>query len=305
MLGVVSIGAIAVAAGLGVAAAETIGSHPPLRVTISKASAPNHNAITAIQRCQRLLTQSSGQEGPVASWSAGGPKLFVAPLLFERAGRILRLEKDLFHPPIENWFALQCGLEHLLRGTFPVEDPDGDGFNNREEWNAGATGPCDAESHPPYHSKLHLVERLERGRFLTFNVVSPGDYQIKLETSAQRPEVALGGVGKEFGDGRFKIVGFAEKEGAGELLVHDLRRNRELSLKHKIRTPWPDYGARFRFELDPDTKSFIVREGDTFSLSAEPRTRFELREVTEGAATIVQKGAEKGENMIAILRAKP
>src|SRR5436190_10270471 len=64
------------------------------------------------------------------------------------------LQTTQVHPPVPNEWLEQFGLP-IADSDVLEQDPDGDGFNNFDEWQ-GHTNPIDRNSHPDYLTKLKL-----------------------------------------------------------------------------------------------------------------------------------------------------
>lgn len=237
-------------------------------------------------------------------WQSKGQNLFVSEIILLARGELRPLKDGPLHPPIPNSEALRTGWDEFRKMNFLDRDSDGDGFTNMEEWRNNAD-IMDPEMHPPFSDKLKMVGRLTRQRTLKFNVVSAGDYFIHHSVRGQSQNVGVLKIGQSFDNGRFKVADFREAEGVPQLQIEDTRRGKAFWMTNKIPYEWPDLGARFRFELDPDGTTIDVEEGKAFSLTSRPKARYRLIEVKKGEANIVQINREKGENMIAIPVAEP
>src|ERR1043165_9105562 len=69
-------------------------------------------------------------------------------------GQPATLQTTEVHPPVPNEWIEQFGLP-IADADVLEQDPDGDGFNNFDEWQ-GKTNPTDPKSHPDYLTKLKL-----------------------------------------------------------------------------------------------------------------------------------------------------
>lgn len=140
------------------------------------------------------------------------------------------------HPPIPNLWWLEHRID-LGFGDSPLRDHDGDGFSNREEFDA-KTDPTDPLSFPALINKLQFAKYESVGYFLWFSsAIGPEKYQFKIAElppafeAAPLPqqEAFLGGSLKfnrteDFigsganiftegvGSGRYRLKSVAEKE---------------------------------------------------------------------------------------------
>src|SRR6266849_7288577 len=69
------------------------------------------------------------------------------------------LKTTMVHPPVPNEWLEQFGLP-IADADVLEQDPDGDGFNNLEEWQ-GHTNPIDGNLRPDYYTKLKLKSVVE------------------------------------------------------------------------------------------------------------------------------------------------
>src|SRR5438552_18272103 len=91
-----------------------------------------------------------------AQWTFSGRSgLFVPEQHFIDANGPTTLENTQLHPPVPNEWFEEFGLP-ITEGDVLQQDPDGDGFNNIDEWQAH-TNPTDKNSHADYITKLKLM----------------------------------------------------------------------------------------------------------------------------------------------------
>ena len=140
-------------------------SQPPVAVELDRA---------AEQLQKPLQWKSSARSG-----------LFVPEKHFIGAdGMPATLQNTQVHPPVPNeWFE---------KYALPIEDadaldqdPDKDGFTNLDEWQ-GNTDPTNAESHPDYTTKLHLVSATEE----PFRYIFASRTERQIRHQRHRPERA-------------------------------------------------------------------------------------------------------------------
>jgi hypothetical protein len=116
-------------------------------VTPKRASPPRESVELA--RAQEKL-QQPGQ------WAFRGrvglfvpEKHFIGP-----EGLPVTLKTSEVHPPVPNEWLETYGLP-IADADVLSQDPDGDGFNNLEEWQ-GHTNPVEKSSHPDFLTKLKM-----------------------------------------------------------------------------------------------------------------------------------------------------
>jgi hypothetical protein len=145
------------------------------------------------------------------------------------------------HPPIPNLWWLENKIDPGF-GDSPDRDEDGDGFTNREEFDA-KTNPADAKVFPALIHKLQFAKYESAGYFLWFSSsLGPQQYQFKIvplppafeAATAVEKEQYLGSSGLKynrtadfigsganvftdgFGKDRFKLKSVSEKEVTNE-----------------------------------------------------------------------------------------
>src|ERR1043166_1389973 len=113
-----------------------------------RTAAPLPKAV-AMERALEKLKQP-GQ------WTFSGRSgLFVPEKHFIGAnGLPATLQTTEVHPPVPNEWLEQFNLP-IAQADVLTQDPDGDGFNNLEEWQ-NQTAPTDKASHPPFIAKLKM-----------------------------------------------------------------------------------------------------------------------------------------------------
>ncbi len=113
-----------------------------------------------------------------------------------------------------SWF-LQFKLP-LRTNNISMEDSDGDGFTNEEEWLAG-TDPTNPDSHPPLVTKLFFVRQVEvhnRVSFLQYlgEPSKPETLKItvRLDDVAKKPQAEVK-IGDTIPGTEIKLVGFVQR----------------------------------------------------------------------------------------------
>jgi len=229
--------------------------------------------------------------------------LLRSVMIVEKDGALYDLEnpnEDPLRPPVSNQWLLSHDLE-ILDPNVLEQDPDSDGYSNLEEWE-DKTNPLKKDSHPPYTDKLRFVSRKQRNMVLRFSANNAPEFQVAVRTRGGRLNEFFR-VGESFLNGKFTIVDYTEKRGMkdgierdlSELTVRDNAKNENLTLVLREDTSWPTYFAELEFLLarDPEDRKFFVKEGDPFTLSADPSTEYVLLEVTTDSATIEESGTDE------------
>ena len=196
-----------------------------------------------------------------AKWvvEESGGSLFVAkPHFIDPTTKKPRLVGDrggMVHPPVPDKWLLAHGLK-VLSPTVLDEDPDKDGFTNREEYLGGeaapnspaetlsSTDPMDAKSHPDFRTKLFFkryVAQLFRFKFEAYNGDPSKDAQgLRFQVNPTNEK------GQRLGKSQFLEMG-KTVEGT----VYTLE-----GFKHETR-PNPKTGAK------DDVSVLTLRSGDT------------------------------------------
>ena len=118
-------------------------------------------------------------------WTTGGRSgLFVpAKHFIGPDGLPVTLSTTEVHPPVPNEWLEKFNLP-LAEGDVLSQDPDGDGFDNLEEWK-GQTHPTEKESHPPYLTKLKLLSVSTEPLPVVFSSSAGGSYAINFIDAAR------------------------------------------------------------------------------------------------------------------------
>ena len=180
------------------------------------------------------------------------------------------------------------------------QDPDGDGFNNLDEWE-GHTNPIDKNSHPDYVAKLKLKSFSQEPFRLVFIVVGEragwsetfGINTIDLNQPTQFLKI-----GDTIAGTRFKIVGFKEKYepnqygtdvDVSELTLQHEETGEQLTLvKEKVAIS-PESVATFVYSWPAggQPEQFQVRKDQEFSLKPQEEIKYKLVDVQPTRAVIV------------------
>ena len=179
----------------------------------------------------------------------------------------------------------------ILDPTVSVQDPDGDGFLNEDEWRHG-TDPLDKNSHPPFSTKLFLVERVGQTLRLKFTAYDgePKGADLKgmtfqINAWAAKWRTMFIQVGERDEQTDLQIVSFQNK-GANRLpSVTVMLAGEAMVLPLEKEVEGPEGAARLRDDLGAGTE-FVAKTGQGFSLKAEPSLRYKLLGLSTAGAVI-------------------
>jgi hypothetical protein len=123
------------------------------------------------------------------AWQASDGSLFVSRVYLLSDGKlvdILESGTELF-PGIANSWILEHNLDYTST-TLPDNDPDEDGFSNREEFE-GKTNPRDPSSKPALWTKLRLVgSKIDKLRVKFMSLPTGSTEEVSINTiSAENP----------------------------------------------------------------------------------------------------------------------
>src|SRR5205809_7922137 len=240
------------------------------------------------------LDRAAEQLQKPVQWKASTRSgLFVPEKHFIGAdGMPATLQNTQVHPPVPNeWFekyALPIEDADALD-----EDPDKDGFTNLDEWH-GNTDPTNAESHPDYTTKLHLVSATEEPFPYIFASRTKGKFGINSIHESEPTQFLK--VGSVIRGTDFKIVKFTEKKernqygmrmDVSELLLEHQQNHVQLTLvKGQVATS-PQSVATFVYTWG-GRKEFGVRKDQEFPLAtADGKRPYNLIDVRPDKAVIV------------------
>src|SRR5205085_7837765 len=195
------------------------------------------------------------------------------------------------HPPVPNKSLEQFRLP-ITDSYVLDQDPDGDGFNNLDEW-SGHTNPTDGNSHSEYYTKLKLKSATEEPFRLIFSSWVGDTYAINT-TDLKQPTQFLK-IGDPIKETHFKIVKFVEKYqqnkygtnvDVSELTLEQEETKQQLTLvKEKVATS-PESVATFVYTWG-GRQDFQVRKDQEFSLKPLEQIKYKLVDVGPAKAVIV------------------
>ncbi len=203
------------------------------------------------------------------------------------------VETPPLRDPMTNKYLRDNDLEYLSANVGDL-DPDGDGFNNLEEFNK-QTNPKSSESHPPETDKLFFKERIQNSYILS--LATPDLPLLVQRTEPTRGSVLIPAVPGDFGfdkgaPPRFKALAFHKKttpEGkdVSELEVEDVATNQKFTLVYKTPFNLAEFQVKLEFRLKVVTELPALKKGETFRLPEVPNT-YKVIDVAEDSATIAE-----------------
>jgi hypothetical protein len=226
-------------------------------------------------------------------WTFSGRSgLFVPEKHFIGAnGLPATLQSTQVHPPVPNEWLEQFGLP-IADADVLTQDPDGDGFNNLDEWQ-GHTNPTVKDSHPEYLSKLKLKSFSEEPFRLMFSSWVEGTFGINAIDLKQPTQFLK--VGDVIPGTRFKILKFTEKYQANQYgtnidvselqLEHEDTKAPLTLVKEKVAIS-PESVATFIYTWG-ENREFQVRKDQEFSLKPQEEIKYKLMDVQPTKAVIV------------------
>jgi len=226
-------------------------------------------------------------------WTFSGRSgLFVPEKHFIGAnGLPATLQTTEVHPPVPNEWFEKFDLP-IADADVLTQDPDGDGFNNLEEWQ-NQTAPTDKASHPPFIAKLKMKSYGQEPLRLVF--ASWVGETFALNTNDLKAPTQFLKIGDSIRGTKFKIVKFTEKYDANqygtkidvsELTLENRETHEQLTLvKEKIISS-PEFVANFVYEWG-ERKEFVVKKDQEFSLKPIEQIKYKLINVLPDRAVVI------------------
>ncbi|MGZ4983727.1 MAG: Amuc_1099 family pilus-like system protein [Chthoniobacterales bacterium] len=259
-----------------------------------KAAAPTEKALEVDAAAQKLAQPPQ--------WTFGGRSgLFVPEKHFVTPeGKLATLENTEVHPPVPNEWLDQFGLP-IADTDVLQQDPDGDGFNNLEEWQ-GHTNPIEKNSHPPFIAKLKM-KAFNREPFRLVFASWAGDTFTVNSTDLKEPTQFLK-IGDTIAGTKFKLVKFQEKhqvntatggdDDVSELTIENEDTKEQIALvKEKVMIS-PESVGTFVY-LWGERRELQIKKDQEFSLPPQTEIRYKLIDVQPDKAVIIntQKPEER------------
>lgn len=230
-------------------------------------------------------------------------------LLVKKGDEIFDLfvEDPMFRPPMTNLFVSgdktadppESELPHLFSPNLGLQDADGDGFSNEEEFHA-KTDPRDAKSMPPLTKKLFLKQRIANDYILLLkngDVSGTPSFQIrrlKPEPAGNKFATLNEPFGFDKGVNRFVVKSYKTKKvqhpTLGEIdafvvTVLDNATNGDFELIQDVEKNLAEYEAQFEFRWKRVQVIPNAKKGNVFQLPGIG-TSFFVREIEEDKAII-------------------
>jgi hypothetical protein len=253
---------------------------------------PTLTTASPLAKAQELAAAVEKLHRP-PQWTFGGRSgLFVPEKHFIGAnGLPATLQTTEVHPPVPNEWLEQFGLP-IADSDVLEQDPDGDGFNNLDEW-AGQTNPTDPNSHPEYYTKLKLRSSTEEPFGLVFSSWVGDTFAINTIDMKQPTQFVK--IGDSIKGTRFKVAKFREKYeknqygtnvDVSELTIEQEETHQELTLVKEKVAMSPESVAMFVYTWG-GRHEFQIRKDQEFSLKPLEQIKYKLIDVGPAKAVIV------------------
>jgi hypothetical protein len=254
--------------------------------------APALATISPVAKAQELSAAIEKLHQP-PEWTFGGRSGLFAPEkhFIDTNGLPATLQTTEVHPPVPNEWLEQFGLP-IADADVLEQDPDGDGFNNLEEWQAH-TNPTDLNSHPEYYTKLKLKSATEEPFRLVFSSWVGDTFAINTIDLRQATQFLK--IDDMIKGTRFKIVRFEEKYqpnkygtnvDVSELTLEQMETHEQLTLVKEKVAMSPESVATFIYTWI-GRQEFQVRKDQEFSLKPLAQIKYKLVDVGLTKAVIV------------------
>ncbi|MGA3170465.1 MAG: Amuc_1099 family pilus-like system protein [Chthoniobacteraceae bacterium] len=245
-----------------------------------------------------------------AKWepTTGQGSLFVSiPYLVGPDGGLINPDDPKappLHPPVPNQWILDHHLD-ILDNNVLNEDPSNDGFSNLDKWKglkgdgSDAYDPWDPKSHPPYYTKLRLIEYIKQPFRLEFNAYDgepkkPESMDFQINTLDVDQPSQFRKIGDIIEGTKFKIIKFeskfvidpttGSKEDVSELTVQNTETGDLVVLVLNQIANSPDSYALFHYRWNDS--QFQVKKGKEFALLPDANLRYKLIDIKEDEALI-------------------
>ncbi len=256
-----------------------------------KKPAPPGKAAEVDSALQRL------QQPPQWTFS-GRSGLFVPEKHFIGAnGQPATLQSTQVHAPVPNEWLEQFNLP-IADADVLTQDPDGDGFNNLDEWQ-GHTNPTDKASHPPYITKLKLKAFTQEPFRLKFSSWNPSAETFEINAIDLKQPTQYLKIGDLIPGTHFKLIKFTEKHvpnaatggdmDVSELLIEHTDNHAQLPLVLQQVATSPESIATFSYSWPASgtPEELKVRKEQEFSLKPQEDIKYKLIDVSPLKAVIV------------------
>jgi hypothetical protein len=216
-------------------------------------------------------------------------KHFIGP-----EGVPVTLKTAEVHPPVPNEWLETFGLP-IPDADVLSQDPDGDGFNNLEEWQ-GHTNPIEKSSHPDYLTDLKMKSFTEEPFRLMFSSWVGDTFAINTIDMIEPTQFLK--IGDTVAGTRFKIVKFTPKYttnqygttlDVSELALEHVETKEQLTLVKEKVAMSPESVVTFVYSWPASqaARDFEVRKDQQFSLKPMDDIKYKLVDVQPNKAVII------------------
>jgi len=276
------------------------------------------------------ITEAQQEVDKPAQWApkaaAGGREagsLFVSDQYILKDGKLVKVTGGSRLGDIPVGWKRKYNI-NILDMRAEDEDPDKDGFSNKQEyWGANrkadseppnpegdpdSTNPLDAKSHPPYHAVLWLKQWIQQ----TFQLVmkawdgdpkKPETLNFQINAITLNTPTQFLKIGDMVAGTKYKIDHFEQKsrlnpatgamDDVSELTLVNIETNDPVVLvKDKI-TSSPDTRGLFQYRWGPTPREFQLQRLQEFALPPNTTEKYKLIDIKETEAVIVLPTGEK------------
>jgi hypothetical protein len=273
---------------------------------------PFHNNKIPPLDMSAIQSSAAALKNP-AAWNLNDTEgsLFISiPYIVSPDGQSLidpRNSPTPLHPPVPNKWLIDNKLD-ILDNNILNEDPDGTGFTVLDDWkNVTGTGadsvdPQDKTQHPPYWTKLRLLQYIKQPfqiLFESYDASNPKDVQFQINTLDYNQPTQFLSIGDTIaGPKPFKLIKFEHKtvmdpstqseKDVSELTIQNTQNGDTVVMVLGEKANSPDSYASFRYLWN--NTDFQVKKGQAFALLPEStptnNVRYKLIDITDTEALI-------------------
>lgn len=234
----------------------------------------------------------------------------TATLQPKKPGGTALYKDSLTGVDIPSSFFLDNNLQ-LLDPAVANQDPDKDGFLNEDEWRGSrdpndpavwlhdSTNPNDANSHPPFITKLFLKQWIRVPFRLLFQAydgdpTKPKEMSFQINAKGRGSKTEFLKLGEKVGGSRYRLESFEFKEqpnpktggkdDVSELTLLDTEFNTPIVLVKNKETDSPDSIGLLEYQITG--KPIQVKKGGDFVLLPETDKLYKLVDIKEDRAVI-------------------
>lgn len=251
---------------------------------------PRNSTIPSYQ--VGALESSDNKLKSPRNWTPHDGSVFISRPYVLKDGMLydpLEGAEDL-HPPIKNSWLINHDLPYWEK-DIREQDPDEDRFSNLEEF-LGGTDPRNANSHPPFHTKLTLVKFISKPFRLRFTGSPDGGQTFTINALDTNSRTQFLEKGQMIKGTPYKLLSFTSKEvtendivkDASELVIENTETGTKITLvANKIANDPTSFGE-FLYRYDGTT--FTVQKDNEFSLKPNEDQKYKLIDISETEAVI-------------------